>query len=95
MSTALASPHATVQASEFRQGWPVVLACFCTATFAWGFGFYGQSVYLAELQHARGWPASLIASGHYGYTWSARFCWHWSIGCLHGSARACCWQAVR
>ena len=35
----------------------------CTATFAWGFGFYGQSVYLAELQHARGWSAALIASG--------------------------------
>jgi MFS family permease len=49
-------------ASEFRHGWSVVLACFCTAVFAWGFGFYGQSVYLAELHHARGWPASLIAS---------------------------------
>ena len=32
------------------------------ATFAWGFGFYGQSVYLAELHATRGWPASLIAS---------------------------------
>ena len=44
------------------QGWSVVLACFCVATFAWGFGFYGQSVYLAELHATRGWPASLIAS---------------------------------
>ncbi len=48
--------------SEFRQGWPVVLACFCTAVFAWGFGFYGQSVYFADLHQTRGWPASLIAS---------------------------------
>jgi MFS family permease len=63
MSSVLAPPHVAVQVGEFRQGWPVILACFCTATFAWGFGFYGQSVYLAEFQHARGWPASLIASG--------------------------------
>ncbi|HEY7581991.1 MAG TPA: MFS transporter [Acetobacteraceae bacterium] len=48
--------------SEFQQGWPVVLACFCTATFAWGFGFYGQSVYFAGLHTMRGWPVSLIAS---------------------------------
>ena len=47
---------------EFRAGWPVVLACFCTAVFAWGFGFYGQSVYFADLHATRGWPASLIAS---------------------------------
>ena len=34
----------TVEAetSEFREGWSVVLVCFCVATFAWGFGFYGQ-----------------------------------------------------
>jgi len=62
MSSVAASPATTPQASEFRQGWSVVLACFCAATFAWGFGFYGQSVYLAELHQTRGWPASLIAS---------------------------------
>jgi MFS family permease len=39
-----------------------VLVCFCVATFAWGFGFYGQSVYLADLHATRGWPSSLIAS---------------------------------
>lgn len=48
--------------SEFRHGWSVVLACFGVATFAWGFGFYGQSVFLADLHATRGWPASLIAS---------------------------------
>jgi MFS family permease len=47
---------------EFRRGWPAVLACFCVATFAWGFGFYGQSVYFAALQQLHGWPASLVAS---------------------------------
>src|SRR4051812_26376763 len=62
MSSVMAQPHASVQTSEFRQGWSVVLACFCAATFAWGFGFYGQSVYFAELQRAHGWPGSLIAS---------------------------------
>src|SRR3954468_4529512 len=46
---------------ELRQHWPAVLACFATATFAWGFGFYGQSVYLAELQRLRGWSASTIS----------------------------------
>jgi MFS family permease len=62
MSSVMAHPHASAQTSEFRQGWSVVLACFCAATFAWGFGFYGQSVYFAELQRAHGWPGSLIAS---------------------------------
>jgi MFS family permease len=62
MSSVVTSPRTDAQASEFRQGWSVVLACFCAATFAWGFGFYGQSVYLADLHATRGWPASLIAS---------------------------------
>ena len=52
---------------ELRQGWPVVFACFCVAVFAWGFGFYGQAVYLAELQRLHGWPASLITSATTGY----------------------------
>lgn len=40
----------------------MVLACFGTALFAWGFGFYGVSVYVAELHATRGWSASLISS---------------------------------
>jgi MFS family permease len=48
--------------AEFRTGWPAVLACFATAIFAWGFGFYGQGVYLAELQRMHGWSAALISS---------------------------------
>ena len=48
-------------------GWRVVLVCFVTAVFSWGFGFYGQGVYLAELQQLRGWPAALIATASTAY----------------------------
>ncbi|MBR0962111.1 MFS transporter [Bradyrhizobium japonicum] len=44
-------------------GWRIVAVCFLLATFGWGLGFYGQSVYVAELQRARGWPATLISAG--------------------------------
>jgi predicted MFS family arabinose efflux permease len=40
----------------------VVAVCFLVATFGWGLGFYGQSVYLAELHRLHGWPTSLISS---------------------------------
>src|SRR4051812_17351909 len=46
--------------TEFRAGWPAVLACFCVAVFAWGFGFYGQAVFLAELHRMHGWSTSVI-----------------------------------
>jgi MFS family permease len=39
----------------------VVAVCFAMALFCWGFGFYGHSVFLAELQRQHGWPAALIA----------------------------------
>ena len=42
-------------------GWRIVIVCFLLATFGWGLGFYGQSVYVAELHRLRGWPASLIS----------------------------------
>jgi len=42
-------------------GWRVVLACFLIALFLFGFGLYGQGVYLAELQRVNGWPAALIS----------------------------------
>jgi MFS family permease len=44
------------------RGWRVVLACFLMAVFGWGLGFYGHSVYLAELTRLHGWPAALISS---------------------------------
>ena len=43
-------------------GWRVVFALFMFAVFAWGLGFYGHGVYLAELQRAKGWPTSLIST---------------------------------
>lgn len=54
----------TLDESSLRyEGWRIVAVCFLLATFGWGLGFYGQSVYVAELQRARGWPASLISAG--------------------------------
>jgi MFS family permease len=44
-------------------GWRIVAVCFLLATFGWGLGFYGQSVYVAELHRLHGWPASLISTG--------------------------------
>lgn len=56
-------PTAPVDESSFRyEGWRIVAVCFLLATFGWGLGFYGQSVYVAELQRAHGWSASLISS---------------------------------
>jgi MFS family permease len=53
--------HAPAE-TEFRRGWPAVLTCFCVAIFAWGFGFYGQAVFVGELHRLRGWPVSTIAA---------------------------------
>jgi predicted MFS family arabinose efflux permease len=51
------------ETSAHYEGWRIVVVCFLVATFGWGLGFYGQSVYVAELHRLRGWPASLISSG--------------------------------
>src|SRR5947207_9333800 len=59
-----ASTRIAIDETSIRyDGWKIVLVCFLLATFGWGLGFYGQSVYVAELQRLRGWPASLISSG--------------------------------
>ena len=59
-----ASTYKTTPESSIRyDGWRIVVVCFLLATFGWGLGFYGQSVYVAELHRLRGWPASLISSG--------------------------------
>ncbi|MFL6817372.1 MAG: MFS transporter [Bradyrhizobium sp.] len=50
------------ETSAGYEGWRIVAVCFLVATFGWAIGFYGQSVYLAELQRLHGWPASLISS---------------------------------
>jgi predicted MFS family arabinose efflux permease len=59
-----ASTHTSIDETSIRyDGWRIVVVCFLLATFGWGLGFYGQSVYVAELHRLRGWPASLISSG--------------------------------
>jgi predicted MFS family arabinose efflux permease len=57
-----ATTHIAVDESSHRyEGWRIVAVCFLVATFGWAFGFYGQSIYLAELHRAYGWPASLVS----------------------------------
>ena len=52
----------TIDETSFRyDGWRIVAVCFLVATFGWGLGFYGQTVYLAELHRAHGWSASLVS----------------------------------
>jgi predicted MFS family arabinose efflux permease len=59
-----ASTYKTTPETSIRyDGWRIVAVCFLLATFGWAFGFYGQSVYVAELHRLRGWPTSLISSG--------------------------------
>ena len=55
-------PPAIDEASIRHGGWRIVAVCFLVATFGWAFGFYGQSVYLAELHRIHGWPTSLIST---------------------------------
>src|SRR4051794_13299382 len=56
------SPPAVDESSIRYDGWRIVAVCFVVATFGWAFGFYGQSVYLAELHRIHGWPTSLIST---------------------------------
>jgi MFS family permease len=59
-----ASTRIAIDETSIRyDGWKIVLVCFLLATFGWGLGFYGQSVYVAEWHRLRGWPTSLISSG--------------------------------
>src|SRR6201997_2904221 len=59
-----ASSHTAISEASVRyDGWRIVAVCFLVAIFGWSFGFYGQSVYVAELHRLHGWPASLISSG--------------------------------
>jgi MFS family permease len=52
----------TIDETSIRyEGWRIVAVCFLVATFGWALGFYGQSIYLAELHRQYGWSASLIS----------------------------------
>jgi len=42
-------------------GWRIVFVCFWLAVVAWGIGFYGHGVYLADLKASRGWSTSLLS----------------------------------
>jgi predicted MFS family arabinose efflux permease len=55
-------PPAIDEASIRYDGWRIVAVCFLVATFGWAFGFYGQSVYVAELHRLHGWSTSLIST---------------------------------
>ena len=57
----------TSRAAELMCYWQAVLACFVTAVFAWGFGFHGVSVYLAELHRLHGWSSGLIGAAITSY----------------------------
>jgi predicted MFS family arabinose efflux permease len=60
---AVSRPPEAADESSFRyDGWRIVAVCFLVATFGWAFGFYGQSVYVAELHRIHGWPTSLIST---------------------------------
>lgn len=43
-------------------GWKVVATAFVVATFAWGMGFYGPSVFMVALHRAHGWPIAVIST---------------------------------
>jgi MFS family permease len=59
-----ASSRITIDETSARyDGWRIVAVCFWVAIFGWGLGFYGQTVYVAELHRLHGWPTSLISSG--------------------------------
>jgi predicted MFS family arabinose efflux permease len=62
MDASSTSPVVIDETSAGYDGWRIVGVCFLVATFGWGLGFYGQSVYLAELHRLRGWPTSLIST---------------------------------
>jgi MFS family permease len=44
-------------------GWRVVAVCFVAASFTWGFGVYGASVYLSQITVLLGWPVALVSGG--------------------------------
>lgn len=54
------SPNAGADSSP--AAWRIVFACFLSAVFAWGFGFYAHGIYLVELQKAHGWSTGFISS---------------------------------
>lgn len=64
-------------------GWRVAWAAFSVAVFAWGFGFYGPSIFLQTLHASRGWSISLISAAITAhFLWSAAM-----VACLPNAYR--------
>jgi len=63
----------TDEHSRAYRGWRMVAVCFVVATLAWGFGFYGQGVYLANLLSLRGWSLSLVSGAVTGFYFLSAF----------------------
>lgn len=62
-------PHAArsrlltaMRADGLFHGWRVVAVCFVVASFAWGLGLFGSSVYLQAVTAAHGWAVAEVAS---------------------------------
>lgn len=49
-------------ATRHFHGWKVVATCFVVASFGWGLGLFGSSVYLQAITAAHGWPVAEVAS---------------------------------
>src|SRR5690348_9784305 len=43
-------------------GWRVVAVCFVIASFGWGLGLFGSSVYLQAVTRQHGWAVAEVAS---------------------------------
>ena len=44
-------------------GWRIVAALFLVEVAMFGFGLYGQGIYVTELRRLNGWPTGLISTG--------------------------------
>ena len=49
--------------SLHHAGWRIVAALFLVEFSIFGFGLYGQGIYLTELRRLNGWPTALISTG--------------------------------
>lgn len=45
------------------RGWRIVAALFLIQVAIFGFGLYGQGIYVAELRRLHGWPTGVISTG--------------------------------
>lgn len=60
---AMAGAEPVVETSWRYIGWRVVAVLFLVQVAIFGFGLFGQGIYLAELRRLNDWPTGLIATG--------------------------------